>query len=139
MNDPAPEPSIAQLSAKIDDAILGLKWMFSLLILLVAIPNILLSLSIDHFAQIFADALPGKPLPLLTVAIIHTSIFLRILALAWPVLGILSIVYGTRVRNWIIVSTVAFFLIALQMSLTWLACFIPMGGLITGMSDTVGK
>jgi type II secretory pathway component PulF len=137
MNDP--DPSISQLSAKIDDVILGIKWMFSLFLLVISIPNSFASLSIHHFAEIFRDALPGKPLPLLTVAVISHSTFLNLLALTLPVVGILTIIYSKRVRNWAIGATVIAFFIGLQLCLTQMALFMPLTDLYTGMSDTTAK
>jgi len=130
-----PDPSISQLSAKIDDVILGIKWMFSLVIVSSSIPNFCTSLPIGIFAELFRDALPGKPLPLLTLAVIHSSTFLLILTLVWPVIGVLSILYSKRVSVWMISSFVIICLIGLQIFFTWVACFLPFLPIVNGMSD----
>jgi hypothetical protein len=139
MSDVSVEAKIGELSAKVDDTVLGLKWMFSLLLIVISIPNFFASLAIHHFAEIFRDALPGKPLPLLTVAVISNPIFLHLLALVWPLVGILNIVYSKRIRNWAIGTALIAFFIVLQLYLTQMALFMPMTDLITGMSDTPSK
>ena len=137
MNDP--DPSISQLSAKINDVILGIKWMFSLVILFSSIPNFCTSLPIGIFAELFRYSLPGKPLPLLTLAVIHYSTFLLILTLVWPVIGILNIFYSRRASVWMVSSSVIICLIGLQIFFTWVACFLPFLPIVNGMSDTMVK
>ena len=60
MSNSTPESTISQLSAKIDDMALGLKWMFALFLIVLSVPNLCVSLSIPHFSEIFQDVLPGK-------------------------------------------------------------------------------
>jgi len=92
MSDVSAETKLSELSAKVDDMVLGLKWMFSLFLLFLSIPNFCVSLSIFHFSQIFQNALPGMPLPFLTVAIISHRIIHHLLCLIWPLAGVLNIV-----------------------------------------------
>ena len=75
MNEPDSQDSSQQVSAKIDEIILGLKWMFVLLIVLISIPNIQIALSISWFAKGFAEALPGMMLPLVTSTLITLPTF----------------------------------------------------------------
>jgi uncharacterized membrane protein len=139
MSDVIAEPKIDELSAKVDDMVLGLKWMFSLLLIVISIPNFFASLAIHHFTEIFREALPGKPLPLLTVAVISHPTFHHLLALVCPVVGILNIIYSKRIRNWVIGTALIAFFIGLQLCLTQMALFMPMTDLLTGMSDTTTK
>ena len=139
MNDPAPEPSIAQLNGKIDDVVLGFRWMLAGFLLLISIPNICLSLTIEHFAQILREELPGKSLTLLTMTMMSCPAFLRVLTVVWPVLGILNLCYAKQIRNWAIGSAILAFLIGLQSVLTWMVCILPMGTLLVGTPDTGGK
>ena len=134
-----PEPSISQLSAKIDDVVLGIKWFFSLFLLVISIPNIIATFSIHHFDEIFRDALPGKPLPLLTVAVITFPNLHHLLALILPFVGIIMIIYLRRIRTWAIGAAIIAFLIGLQICLTQMAFIMPMTDLMEGMSDTNAK
>ena len=134
-----PEPSISQLSAKIDDVVLGIKWFFSLFLLVISIPNIIATFSIHHFDEIFRDALPGKPLPLLTIAVISHATLLHLIALVLPIVGILMIIYSKGIRTWAIGAAVIAFFISLQLFLTQTALIMPMADLMEGMSDTSAK
>jgi hypothetical protein len=135
MNEPASVSSVRELSTKIDGMVLGLKWMVSLLIVLLSIPNLFAACSIGHFDLIFRDALPGKPLPGLTVLLINGSSFFIFLSLFWPVVGVLSVFFGRQPRSWIIGAACIEFLIGLQITLTWIGCFTPMFGLIQGIPN----
>jgi len=123
MNDSVTEPSISQLSAKIDNMVLGLKWMFALLIILISIPNIQIALSISWFAKVFVEALPGQPLPLLTSALITCSTFFCLIAFVLPILGLLNVFYGKSPRIWMIWSAFILFIIGFQLVLTYMGCF----------------
>ena len=140
MNEIASQPSTSQLSAKIDDIVAGLKWMFSLLILFLSIPNFCSAMAIGRFALIFREhALPGKPLPFLTSFIINYSILLHALVFVWPAIGILNIIYGKHLKFWMIGTAAIVFFIGLQIFLTWVGCFLPMTDLMNGMSDVNSK
>jgi hypothetical protein len=96
--------------------------------------NVLLQLFIiPKFVQIFADALPGMPLPGITQFIITARIAFVFVALGWPILG------TTLVRRqkpyailWINIGIVWTFL---QIGITIIALFKPMIGIETGISD----
>jgi len=135
MNAAATEPSVSQLSARIDDVILGMKWMFALFLIVISVPNLIAALTIPRFAMIFQDALPGKPLPLLTLFMIAHSGLLQLLALAWPIAGVTFIFREKRVRVWTVAAALIAGGIGLQLLLTQTALFMPMVGLITGMSN----
>ena len=88
---------------------------------------------VPKFAQIFMDALPGKPLPLATLMFIGHHFLFALVALAWPIVGAVLL----RKRNyyasyWIIGGIVLFILLA---GLTIIAMFMPMIGLVNGMAD----
>ena len=139
MNDPAPEPSIAQLTAKIENAVLGFRWMLAGFLILISIPNICLSLVIEPFVQIFRDASSGRPLTLLTMILFNNAAFLRVLTVVWPALGVLNLHYAKYLRNWAVGSAILSSLIGLQAVLTWMACIHPLRDFIVGMPDTTGK
>jgi hypothetical protein len=85
------------------------------------------------FQQIFADALPGRPLPAVTDFVIGYKIPLALLSLAWPIVaGVLIARRSQKANLWILVGTVwNLFLI----SITIIALFMPMVGITQGMSD----
>jgi hypothetical protein len=126
MSNPNAEASLERVSEKIESVVLGFKWLYVPPLVLFSVLNFSTARSIDKFAQIFTDALPGKPLSLLTTFLIHSSSFLTALALLWPVLGVLTLRYGKRVRNWVIVVNVILLLMGLQIALTWVGCITPM-------------
>jgi hypothetical protein len=97
--------------------------------------NIFLPLFIvPKFEQIYADALLGKPLPGITEFIIAARIPLALVALAWPVTGILAVWKRYRAAFWIINLGYLFFVALI--GVTVIALFIPMEpGIITGMPD----
>ena len=100
-----------------------------------SIPNFFVSLCIDHFAQIFKDALPGKPLPDLTNFLIHDSSCLLVSTFCWPLIGILLLTFGQKPWVWIAVSLILG-LITFQISTTVWGLYMPMISGTTGMSDS---
>ena len=126
MSDVSAETKLSELSAKVDDMVLGLKWMFALLIILISIPNIQIALTISWFAKVFVEALPGQALPLLTSALITFSTFFCFLAFVWPILGLLNVFYGKSPRIWMIWSAFILFIIGFQLVLTYMGCFMPL-------------
>jgi type II secretory pathway component PulF len=97
--------------------------------------NVFLSLFIvPKFEQIYQDALPGMPLPELTVFIIAARLPLALVALAWPIAGIITVKRQQSDAFWIIkLGCLYFFLL---IGITIFALFIPMGGgIIVGMSE----
>lgn len=139
MSDPTPEPSVAQLSAKMNDVIFAIKVALCLLLLSTSVSNILASQEIETYRQIFRDALPGKPLPMMTLVVFSASFLLRVLAFAWPVAGITIVILSKRPRYWIIAASIFLVLIGLQSIITWVSFLLPMNGLILGMDDAPSK
>ncbi len=107
------------------------------LVILIALSaiNIFLPLFIvPKFEQIYQDAIPGMPLPGITAFIIAARVSLALLALAWPIAGIVAVWQRNRAAIWIInLGYVYFFPL---IGITVIALFMPMtGGIIVGMSD----
>ena len=97
--------------------------------------NIFVSLFIvPKFEQIYQDALPGMPLPGITVFVIAARFPLALVALMWPIAGIITFQRRKRAAIWIIkLGHLYFFLL---LGVTVIALFMPMtGGIIVGMSD----
>jgi type II secretory pathway component PulF len=97
--------------------------------------NIFLFLFIvPKFEQIYQDAIPGMPLPGITAFIIAARIPLALIALAWPIAGIIAIWQRHRGAIWIINLGYLYFFPLI--GVTVIALFMPMtGGIIVGMSD----
>ncbi len=132
MND-KPEPSVAELAAIVAELKVGMKWFLGLFLVVMSVPNVIATFAIPEFRQIFQDALPGKPLPEITLLLIGGYWFFQLLSLAWPIVGLIVIVRGKRIRNWTIGGVLLIFAIGLQLMLTECAMFLPMVGLMVGM------
>ena len=88
---------------------------------------------VPKFQMIFADALPGKPLPGMTLLFFRYNFLFALTALAWPIVGIgLYRLQNRYASYWIIGGIVLFFLL---LGVTMFALFTPMVGLDGGMSD----
>lgn len=135
MIDSKPEPTVAELAQNVGELISGMKWLLEALLLLASIPNFFVTLSIPRYRQIFADALPGKPLPLLTEILINHPFLFLLLTMALPIAGVVVISRSKRIRNWTIAGTLLILAVGAQLALTQFAMFAPMTDLFTGMSD----
>jgi hypothetical protein len=136
MESPA-QPTNSELATKIDHLIFGLKLGASVLLIFLTIPAFLSSLTIPYFQQVYQDALPGKPLPSLTMFIIGLRHYLPLplLTLVWPVIGITNIAMSKSLPWWIISTATIAGIIVMQWFLTWIGLFLPMTDLFVGMSD----
>jgi hypothetical protein len=139
MSDLAPEPSVAQLSASVAELKTGMKWFLGMFLLVVSVPNIFASMAIHRFQEIFQDALPGKPLPGITLMFVGHQLFFQFLTFAWPIAGLIYIVRSTRIRNWTITGVLLILAVGLQLMLTEYAMFSPMVEIDVGMSDQGGR
>lgn len=105
-----------------------------ILFLLSAANAFLLCYVVPKFEQIFADTLPGKPLPGITDFIIDDRIALILFVIALPILTL--IMFWQRRRHAIILINLGIIWFLLQGGFTVFAIFVPMaGGIITGMPD----
>ena len=138
MSDSKPEPTVAELAQNVGELVSGMKWLLEALLLLASIPNFFVTLSIPRYRQIFQDALPGKPLPLMTEILINHPTFFLLLTLALPIAGVVIISRGKRARNWVAAGTLLILAVGAQLALTQFAMFAPMTDLFTGMSDQGG-
>ncbi len=86
MTEASPEPTLQELSARLDGLYVVLKWVLLGQIVCVSIFNIWLASEIGTFEQIFRDGLPGKVLPWLTRIVVSGSTVLLALSVAWPLL-----------------------------------------------------
>ena len=104
------------------------------LVVFSALDIFLLLFIVPKFEQIFADALPGKPLPTVTEFIITARIALVMIALGWPILGALLVKLQKRhAILWINVGTIW---TIFQIVSAVIALYMPMASQgIYGMSD----
>jgi type II secretory pathway component PulF len=90
--------------------------------------------AIPKFEQIFADALPGKPLPLLTTFFISARMGFALINLGWPILG--TYLFTKKAPGTVLWINLGILWSILQFGLTVFALFLPMtSDGITGMSE----
>lgn len=130
------EEKLQQFARKLSDLFFGFKVITFLFLLVASTGNIVAALSIDSFQQIFADALPGKPLPGITLFVIDCKTIILPLAFIWPMVGLAALFIRERIRVAIGILALALVLTLLQSGLVVLAMRMPMIGLINGMSDS---
>jgi len=131
------EKRIEDLSIKVNWLILGYKIGITFLLVLSSLLNLGVAFTIPKFQQIFKDALgPDHPLPILTDCVIFGGSFLPLLALLWPILGIVSTWVSKKVYVTVTVPLFLLTLIVAQFVVTWISLFLPMTTIITGMGDT---
>lgn len=139
MSAPKPEPSVEELSSKVTSIVWTIKWLVTLLILVASVPNFIAAIAIPKYQQIFADALPGKPLPALTNFLNAAQSFLLVASAGWPIATIVNSCFNRHLKIWATVSILILGLVALQLIATVLGCMLPMqSDGITGMSDQGG-
>jgi hypothetical protein len=137
MTTPDYEKKIDELSAKVHWLILGYKIAATCLLLFFSLLALGAALSIPHFQQIFMDALgPDHPFPSLTNCVLSCKSFLPILAVLWPVLGIVSIWASRKLYITVTVPIFLVIVIYAQFILTVIGLYLPMVTLVNGMADT---
>jgi hypothetical protein len=104
------------------------------LILFSAANVFLMLVIVPKFMQIYGEALPGMPLPEVTVFVITARVGLAVLDLGWPILG--SLLMWNRNRYSILWINIGLIWTFLQVGVAIFALFIPLaGGLITGSPE----
>ena len=103
----------------------GFRTVTTLVILFLSAAYIYLQLVIiPKFEMIFQEALPGVPLPTLTLFVIAAKIPLAIIALVWPIAGIvLAHRQPKTASSWLYIGL---FLMFLSVGITVIALFMPM-------------
>ena len=92
----------------------------------------LLVFVVPKFGQIYADALPGKPLPVATSMILDGHLVILILNLAWMIFCIVLARSQSRRAN--LCTNLGTVWNILQAGITVIALYMPMVGDLTGMS-----
>ena len=139
MSEVSPEPTLQELSARLDRLDAVLKWVLLGQIVCVSIFNIWLASEIGTFEQIFRDGLPGKVLPWLTRIVVSGSTILLALSVAWPLASAVICFLRKKSSAGLIALVLILILIGLQYALTYMACYSPLFGLVIGMADEPGK
>jgi len=89
---------------------------------------------IPKFQQIYADALPGMPLPGLTQFMISARVEVVFIAVAWTVVGAILLRMQKRyAKLWIYLGMMW---AVLHIAINIVALFMPMVGIEDGMSDS---
>jgi len=110
--------------AEVGLVILGLLWTANVFVL---------SLSVPKFEQIFADALPGKPLPDVTEFIFRERIALICFVLALPIPAL--VMFWRRRPYAVLWINLGMIWLLVQGAITVIALVMPMVGTTTGMAD----
>jgi hypothetical protein len=126
MNALPDDSSAAELSAKINDLIVGLKSMLALLLVVISLPNILAALAIYHFDQIYQESLPGQTLPALTSFLLAHHQAIEVLSFLWPIGGLLLVTLGKRIRIWVLGGVLLILAVGLQFAVTEYAMITPL-------------
>ncbi len=113
-------------------------WKVLSLVILIAISAsciFTLCFIIPKFEQIYADAMPGKPLPRLTLLLLDSRFPLMAINALWPLAGIVLLMRNHRsTMVWLNLGTLLGFI---ELALVTLALFLPMcDGIIVGMSES---
>jgi hypothetical protein len=136
MSDNSVEAKISELSAKVDSFILGHKIGGLAILIAFSIFNLADTFAISRFRQIFADALPGAPLPALTVFFLNHQTSVTFLAVLWPILGMV-VVAGFKKPSSVMVLLYCFLiLVIIQIVLNWTALFTPLVQLTSSISNS---
>ena len=130
------EQKLQQLNRKVSDLFFGLKLIALLFLYVASTGNIIACLSIEHYRQLFADALPGKPLPGLTLFVFAYRSLLYWLAFIWPLIGLATMFIRESIRVATAILATLLVVTLLESSLIVLAMQLPMVTLINGMSDS---
>jgi len=132
MSEPTQEQDKGAHSLKTNQFWFGFS--MGILVVFCAVQLFLLLFVVPKFAQIFHDAMPGQTLPRATAFIITGRIALMIIDSSWPVLGAYFIRKQERYAMlWINLGIIW---TLLQIGITILALFVPMGGIITVTPDS---
>ena len=134
VTDESVEEKLGKLSAKVDSLILGFKVGGLAILIAFSLFNLMDSFAISRFRNIFADALPGAPLPALTVFFLNNQSFLTCLAVLWPVLGLVVLRIFKRTSVVLVMLTCFLILVILQIVLNWTALFTPLVNLTGSIS-----
>jgi hypothetical protein len=105
---------------------------FGVLIVFSAANLILLLFVVPKFGQIYADALPGKPLPPVTDFILAGRLAIVLINVAW--LLVCGYFLHRRNRHSIFLINLATIFNFLQVGTTVIALMMPMVGTTTGMA-----
>ena len=136
VDDLSSNAKLNELSAKIDSLILACKISSWILLLFVSLIGVGQFFTIKKFQQLYADALPGKPLPLLTEWIISAPFLVVCLACLWPVLGFIAVLVPKRISTTALIMVGLLILAFLQIIMIGIALYMPMVSLVTGMSES---
>jgi hypothetical protein len=132
MRSPDVDPKWGQLSARVDALFFGLKVFMLLFVLMASFGNILTVSSIERYRELFLQTLPGKPLPGLTLMVLHILPLLASLAYLWPIIGIAAMFIRKRVTLALLLFSGALFCAVLQSTLVILAMQLPLQSVMGG-------
>jgi hypothetical protein len=139
MSDPASDSTVARLSAQIEDVSRAFRRILGCSLILMSVPNFVLSLSTFYLAQVLQGELPGKPQPPITEAIMSHPFFILSLAFVWPILGALNLSGAKRIKCWSAGTVILWLAIGIQILCISFAWMLPHNLEPTGISDFPAK
>lgn len=114
-----------KLTGKESDLFFGLKVIGLLFLVVASVGNFVATLSIDSFDHWFTVDLPGKPLPGLTLIVLHCSSFLGWLSFIWPLMGLAVLFIRERIRLAMVLLAAVVLVTMLQSAVIALALYLP--------------
>ena len=106
---------------------------FAATIIGLSYPNIQLALRIHSFGQVFSDMLGNKPLPAITILVLHSQAILVAFSILLPLLAVAHL-FIKRLAHSIYISGCLILLVFLQLFFTWHAVSAPLLSIIENMS-----
>lgn len=133
--DESIEAKLGRLSARVDSLALGVKVAALAVLLLFSLFNIADTFAISYFRQLFIDSLPGRRLPAITNFFLDHQTAVTLVAVLWPVVGLVALWRVKRVSTFMIVISVLVVLVSFQLVLNWIAHFLP----LIELTQTMGQ
>ena len=126
MSDSLSDPRIGELSAKVDLLIFSYRVGTLAVLFFLSFINVSDSLAITWFRTMYQDALPGKPLPAITLFLVQYHALVGCFALLLPVVGTFTALAIKNISTSISLTTCIMIVIVLQITITWFFLILPM-------------
>ena len=126
MSDSFSDPRIRELSAKVDLLILSYRVGTLAVLFFLSFINVSDSLAINWFRWVYQNALPGKPLPSITLFLIQHHALVGGFSLLCPVVGTITALAIKNISTSISLTTCVMIVIVLQIAVSWLFLILPM-------------
>ena len=123
------------LAKEVRSLALGVRAVVGGFTIMFSIFNVRAAFLIRYFQQLFQDAMPGKPLPPLTLFIIWARTPLIVLSFLLPILTLLILFTVRSHKKALILATLVMVAVFIEMNLIADNLTAPMTDIFMGMSD----